>query len=80
VLQRIYTRVRWTILYPNIKNGVIDGTTVYSGGRSSVTSFTLTITSLTDWRVKSTFSGKLELGTTNTYVTVTDGKFSAAYN
>lgn len=55
-------------------------TTVYSGGRSTGTQFTLTITSLTDWGVKGTFSGKLRLSGGDEYITVTDGKFSAPYN
>lgn len=64
----------------NYKDGKHVGTTVYSGGRSPGTQFTLTITSLTDWGVKGTFSGKLELRDGNEFITVTEGKFSAPYN
>jgi hypothetical protein len=62
----------------NYKDGKIASTTVYGGGRREGTQFTLTITSLTDWGVKGTFSGKL-LGDDG-YITVTEGKFSAPYN
>lgn len=55
-------------------------TTTYSGGRTTGTQFTLTITSLTAWGVKGTFSGKLKLSGGDEYITVTDGKFSAPYN
>lgn len=55
-------------------------TTVYDGGRSTGTQFTLTITSLTAWGVKGTFSGKLRLNAGDEYIIVTDGKFSAPYN
>ncbi|MFW0717410.1 hypothetical protein [Pedobacter sp. N23S346] len=65
----------------NMKDGKIVGTTGYNGGTSEGTSFKLTITSLTDWGVKGTFSGKLKLvGAGDEYVTVTEGKFSAPYN
>ncbi|RNL56497.1 hypothetical protein [Pedobacter jejuensis] len=64
----------------NMKDGKIISTTVYSGGRSSETSFTLTITSLTKWGVKGTFSGKLKLSGGNTFINVTEGEFSAPYN
>ncbi|MBB5622822.1 hypothetical protein HDE69_003904 [Pedobacter cryoconitis] len=64
----------------NYKDGKHMGTTVYEGGRSPGTQFTLTITSLTDWGVKGTFSGKLELRDGNEFITVTEGKFSAPYN
>jgi len=64
----------------NYKDGKIMGTTVYSGGRSDGTQFTLTITSLTAWGVKGTFSGKLRLSAGDEYINVTDGKFSAPYN
>lgn len=62
----------------NWNGGKHTGTTVYSGGRSDGTNFTLTITSLTKWGVKGTFSGRLQNG--SAYVVVTDGKFSAPYN
>ncbi len=64
----------------NMKDGKIVGTTGYNGGTSAGTNFTLTITSLTAWGVKGTFSGKLQLVGGNDYVTVTEGKFSAPYN
>lgn len=65
----------------NMKDGKIVGTMGYNGGTSAGTNFTLTITSLTKWGVKGTFSGKLKLvGGGDEYVTVTEGKFSAPYN
>ncbi|WP_345233091.1 hypothetical protein [Olivibacter ginsenosidimutans] len=64
----------------NFKDGKHIGTTVYDGGRTDGTKFTLTITSLTDWGVKGTFSGVLKLVGGSEYLTVTDGEFSAPYN
>jgi hypothetical protein len=64
----------------NMKDGKIVGTTIYNGGDLDGSSFTLTITSLTKWGVKGTFSGKLKLLGGEEYVTVTEGKFSAPYN
>jgi len=64
----------------NYNNGKFLGTTVYDGGRTTGTNFTLTITSLTAWGVKGTFSGKLKLTGGDTYINITDGKFSAPYN
>lgn len=64
----------------NMKDGKIVSTTGYNGGTSEGTSFSLTITSLSDWGVKGTFSGKLKLVGGDDYVTITDGKFSAPYN
>jgi hypothetical protein len=64
----------------NIQDGKIVGTTIFNGGDLDGSSFTLTITSLTKWGVKGTFSGKLKLLGGEEYVTVTEGKFSAPYN
>ncbi|MFA6246582.1 MAG: hypothetical protein WC615_06555 [Mucilaginibacter sp.] len=64
----------------DMKDGKIVGTTVYNGGDLDGSSFILTITSLTKWGVKGTFSGKLKLLGGDDYVTVTEGKFSAPYN
>ncbi|GGI28529.1 hypothetical protein [Pedobacter mendelii] len=64
----------------NYKDGKLNGTSVYSGGRETNTNFTLKITSLTDWGVKGTFSGKLKLSGGNKFILVTDGAFSAPYN
>jgi hypothetical protein len=64
----------------NMKDGKIVSTTVYNGGGVDGSNFTLTITSLTKWGVKGTFSGKLRLLGGDDYVTVTEGKFSAPYN
>ncbi len=64
----------------NMKDGKIVSTTGYNGGTSEGTNFTLTITSLSDWGVKGTFSGKLKLVGGDDFVTVTEGKFSAPYN
>ena len=64
----------------NMKDGKIVGTTIYNGGSVTGSDFTLTITSLTKWGVKGTFSGRLRLVGGEDYVTVTDGKFSAPYN
>ncbi|WP_244214202.1 hypothetical protein [Pedobacter alluvionis] len=64
----------------NMKDGKIVGTTGYNGGTSEGTFFTLTITSLTKWGVKGTFSGKLKLVGGDGYADVTEGKFSAPYN
>ena len=64
----------------NMKDGKIVGTTIYNGGDLDGSSFTLTITSLTKWGVKGTFSGKLKLLGGEEFVTVTEGKFSAPYN
>lgn len=66
--------------YQNYSNGQHTGTTVYSGGRSDGTSFKLTITSLTKWGVKGTFSGVLRLSGGDEVLQVTDGAFSAPYN
>ncbi|TWR26754.1 hypothetical protein FPZ42_06875 [Mucilaginibacter achroorhodeus] len=63
-----------------MKDGKILGTTIYNGGDVDGSNFTMTITSLTKWGVKGTFSGKLRLLTGDEYLTVTDGKFSAPYN
>lgn len=54
------------------------GTTSYMGNGNSGTSFTLTITSITNWGVKGTFSGVLK--SNDVFVTVTDGEFAAPYN
>ncbi|MDR6942925.1 hypothetical protein [Mucilaginibacter pocheonensis] len=62
----------------NMKDGKIVGTTIYNGGDLDGSS--LTITSLTKWGVKATFSGKLKLLGGEEYLTVTEGKFSAPYN
>ncbi|MBO9618591.1 MAG: hypothetical protein J7539_06085 [Niabella sp.] len=62
----------------NIQNGQVVSTTSYSGGRTAGTNFTLTITSLTDWGVKGTFSGLLRNG--DNFLTITEGSFSAPYN
>lgn len=64
----------------NMKDGKITGTTIFNGGDVEGSSFTMTITSLTKWGVKGTFSGKLRLLAGNEYLTVTEGKFSAPYN
>ncbi len=64
----------------NMKDGKIVNTTIYNGGDLDGSSFTMTITSLTKWGVKGTFSGKLRLLDGNEFITVTDGKFSAPYN
>ncbi|MCC8407827.1 hypothetical protein LJ707_02730 [Mucilaginibacter sp. UR6-1] len=64
----------------NMKDGKIVGTTIYNGGDLDGSNFTLTITSLTKWGVKGTFSGKLRLLGSDEVVTVTEGKFSAPYN
>lgn len=63
-----------------MKDGKIVGTTIFNGGDVDGSNFTMTITSLTQWGVKGTFSGKLRLLTGDEYLTVTDGKFSAPYN
>ncbi|PAW95545.1 hypothetical protein CKK33_00770 [Mucilaginibacter sp. MD40] len=63
-----------------MKDGKIVGTTIFNGGDLEGSSFTMTITSLTKWGVKGTFSGKLRLLAGDEYLTVTDGKFSAPYN
>ncbi|SEM73606.1 hypothetical protein SAMN05216436_10738 [bacterium A37T11] len=62
--------------YEQTNNGTISYDAVGTDG----TSFKLNITRLDDWGVSGTFSGVLKLGGSNTYITVTDGKFSAAYN
>lgn len=64
----------------NMKDGKIVGTTIFNGGDVDGSNFTLTITSLTKWGVKGTFSGKLRRLGGEDFVTVTDGKFSAPYN
>ena len=64
----------------NMKDGKIVSTTVYNGGGVDGSDFTLTITSLTKWGVKGTFSGKLKQLGSEDFVTVTEGKFSAPYN
>ncbi|MCJ8209768.1 hypothetical protein MUY27_08605 [Mucilaginibacter sp. RS28] len=64
----------------NMKDGKIISTTVFNGGDLDGSNFTMTITSLTKWGVKGTFSGKLRLLGGDESVTVTDGKFSAPYN
>ena len=64
----------------NMKDGKIVGTSIYNGGDLDGSGFTLTITSLTKWGVKGTFSGKLKLLGGEEYLTVTEGKFSAPYN
>ncbi|MCX2584379.1 hypothetical protein [Pedobacter sp. MR22-3] len=63
-----------------MKDGKFVGTTVFNGGDLDGSNFTLTITSLTKWGVKGTFSGKLKLLGGDEIVTVTEGKFSAPYN
>lgn len=54
-------------------------TECFMGGRSSDTYFTLNITSIDDWGVKGTFSGLLR-DVDDSYIEVTEGKFSAPYN
>ncbi|WP_231595904.1 hypothetical protein [Sphingobacterium endophyticum] len=54
-------------------------TKCYSGGRLSDTHFSLNITSLDDWGVKGTFSGRLR-DVDDKIIEVTEGKFSAPYN
>lgn len=66
--------------YQNYENGQNVGTTVYSGGRTDGTRFKLTITSLTKWGVKGTFSGLLRPSAGSELLQVTDGEFSAPYN
>jgi len=63
-----------------MKDGKIMNTIVYTGVQGEGTNFKLTITSLTEWGVKGTFSGKLELDGGDDVVNVTEGKFSAPYN
>ena len=55
-----------------------NGTTSYRANGNTGSSFTLTITSITKWGVKGTFSGVLHHN--GTYKTVTDGEFAAPYN
>lgn len=59
-----------------------NGTVNYEGGHggSEGSSAQLTITSLTDWGVKGTFSGVLINYKTKEAYTVTEGSFSAPYN
>lgn len=59
-----------------------NGTVNFEGGRggSEGSSAQLTITSLTDWGVKGTFSGVLINYKTKETYTVTEGSFSAPYN
>ncbi|WP_345949179.1 hypothetical protein ABDD95_20245 [Mucilaginibacter sp. PAMB04274] len=64
----------------DMKDGKVVGTTIFNGGDLEGSNFTLTITSLTKWGVKGTFSGKLKRLDGEDYVTVTEGKFSAPYN
>lgn len=64
----------------SMKDGKIVSTTIYNGGSVYGSDFTLTITSLTKWGVKGTFSGKLKRLGGEDFVTVTEGKFSAPYN
>ena len=63
-----------------MKDGKFAGTTIFNGGDLEGSNFTLTITSLTKWGVKGTFTGKLRLVGGDEMVTVTEGKFSAPYN
>lgn len=56
------------------------GTYCYMGGRNDKSNFKLTITSLTKWGVKGTFSGLLSSYDDKTFITVTEGRFSAPYN
>lgn len=63
-----------------MKDGKSVGTTIFNGGDLDGSNFRLTITSLTKWGVKGTFSGKLQLLGGDEYVTITEGKFSAPYN
>lgn len=59
-------------------NGNHVGTTSYRGDGSDGSTFTLTISSITNWGVKGTFSGLLE--NNGVYLSVTEGEFSAPYN
>lgn len=62
----------------NVVDGKIVSTTGYRGDGNDGSSFTLSITSLTKWGVKGTFSGVLEGD--DVFLTVTEGEFSAPYN
>lgn len=63
-----------------MKDGKMLGTTIFNGGDLEVSNFTMTITSLDQWGVKGSFSGRLRLLTGKEYLTVTEGKFSAPYH
>lgn len=55
-------------------------TVTYAADGNNDSNFQLTITSLNNWGIKGTFSGKFKKENENEWLTITDGEFSVPYN